>query len=180
MKPEEFVQWLNEEKNRIKSRLSGKLPYYVDIGEKYRDVVDSSFEFSLKIENDEKLPAAARKITNGAVAGYYEDPDNHCNNRIRVISSEEYPDLAQHQSEDNQPDKELEEKELASAVRRVISLLSPSHAAVLSLKELDGSSYKEIAECLGLSETQVRGRLYRAKREFKRLAIKGNLIEFLN
>lgn len=179
MDKEELLQFLDKEKSKIKFRLSRKLPYYEDIEEKLWDVVGSSFEFSFKIKNDEKLPVVVRRITNGVMAGYYEDPDNHRNNRIRVVSLEEFDDFAQHRLEDNQPDRKLERKELVSAVQRTISLLKPSHAAVLSLKELEGYSYKEIANCLGISVTQVRGRLYRARKEFKKLAIKGNLREFL-
>jgi len=59
--------------------------------------------------------------------------------------------------------KSLEAEEAKSAVYFALSEMPPEDRAILTLRELDGCSYAEIAHILGLAEGTVKSRLFRAR-----------------
>jgi RNA polymerase sigma-70 factor (ECF subfamily) len=69
------------------------------------------------------------------------------------------------------PEGELERRELYAALDRALAQLSHDHRQVLVLRELEGLSYGEIAQALGLEEGTVKSRLARA-----RLALRKSLL----
>lgn len=67
------------------------------------------------------------------------------------------------------PERELEKKEAAEALRRGLAALTPEYREILTLRELEGYSYQELSRKLGLEEGTVKSRLARARlalREF--------------
>ena len=52
-------------------------------------------------------------------------------------------------------------------VQEVLGALSPDHREVIALRELQGMSYKEMAEVLGVPSGTVESRLFRARQELK-------------
>jgi RNA polymerase sigma-70 factor, ECF subfamily len=54
-------------------------------------------------------------------------------------------------------------------VLEVLQTLTPEHKEVVVLRELDGMSYGEIAEVLGIPQGTVESRLFRARQELKEL-----------
>jgi RNA polymerase sigma-70 factor (ECF subfamily) len=52
-------------------------------------------------------------------------------------------------------------------VLEAIRSLTPQHREVLTLREIQGLSYEEIAAVLGVSQSTVESRLFRARREFR-------------
>lgn len=70
------------------------------------------------------------------------------------------------------PTRELEQKELRDALRRGIAALSPEHREILLLRELEGMSYTDIAQALGLEEGTVKSRLARARLSLREFLIK--------
>ena len=65
------------------------------------------------------------------------------------------------------PVDELERSELEAALHRAIAELPEERRIVVVLRDLEGLSYEEIAETLGLELGTVRSRLHRARMELK-------------
>ncbi len=65
----------------------------------------------------------------------------------------------------------------ALAYDDALRFLSPSDRAVYLLKEQVGLSYSEIANVCEMTEQSVRSRLYRARREIRRLLSDGRLYD---
>ena len=62
------------------------------------------------------------------------------------------------------PRQELEHRERNVRFERAIASLPPKHRAVLALREIQGLSYDEIAENLGIARGTVMSRLFHARR----------------
>ncbi len=65
------------------------------------------------------------------------------------------------------PESDLEREEFSEAVQDVLQRLGPKLRSVVVLRYLEGLSYMEIAEALGLSMGTVKSRLNRAHEELK-------------
>lgn len=79
---------------------------------------------------------------------------------------EEGPEPASRSAE---AEDRLEREALARAVRVAVGELDSGHRAVFVLREMDGLSYGEIAEELGISDGTVASRLHHARRTLKEL-----------
>lgn len=64
-----------------------------------------------------------------------------------------------------EPETELEKKELRENVRRALALLPADYRRILTLRELGGLSYEELAGELGLEPGTVKSRLSRARQK---------------
>ncbi len=67
------------------------------------------------------------------------------------------------------PARELERAELREAIRRAIDELPEDARRTLLLREVDGLSYAEIAESLGVPKGTVMSRLHHARRRLREL-----------
>jgi RNA polymerase sigma-70 factor (ECF subfamily) len=65
------------------------------------------------------------------------------------------------------PEESAQQKEQKEELEILINSLSKEHRAVLILKDIDGCSYEEIAECLGISLGTVKSRLFRARQKLR-------------
>lgn len=70
--------------------------------------------------------------------------------------------------DDDGPRSEAARRETRRIVRRAIASLPPRYREVLTLRELQGLSYAEIAQVLDLSIGTVESRLHRARARLKR------------
>lgn len=61
-----------------------------------------------------------------------------------------------------------EQAECQAAVKRALATLSEPYRAVVVLREIEGLSYEEIAEVLGIAEGTVKSRLRRGRETLKR------------
>jgi RNA polymerase sigma-70 factor (ECF subfamily) len=65
---------------------------------------------------------------------------------------------------ESDPRQDLESQERKVRFERAIASLPPKHRAVLALREVQGLSYDEIAENLGIARGTVMSRLFHARR----------------
>jgi len=65
------------------------------------------------------------------------------------------------------PVHSLEIKELFGEIDKAISSLNPEYRTVITLRDIEGLSYDEIAQVLGCPVGTVRSRLFRARTELK-------------
>ena len=61
------------------------------------------------------------------------------------------------------PFRNVRSRELGRKIFEAVDGLTPDHRAVILLREIDGLSYEEIAEILGISVGTVKSRIARAR-----------------
>ena len=67
------------------------------------------------------------------------------------------------------PAQALRDREIRERVGAAMARLSPTHRAVLTLREIDGLSYKEIADVMECSEGTVMSRLFHARKNMQEM-----------
>lgn len=83
--------------------------------------------------------------------------------------------------ETHSPEQLLDRSLTRDAVRRGLAALPPDHREILLLREIQGLSYEEIADVLGLEAGTVKSRIFRARRKLCSFLIKdGNIPEFVS
>lgn len=97
----------------------------------------------------------------------YRIVTNRCLNVLRsrrpLVPLDGTPELPapDHQTS---PERVTESRAATRALAEAMSLLSPQQRACWVLRELNGQTYEEIAELVGISPQAVRGRIFRARR----------------
>jgi RNA polymerase sigma factor (sigma-70 family) len=99
---------------------------------------------------------------------------NHCVDRLRSAPRRRQVRLAQDAVDasawaEAPGAAAIEAAELARAVRYALSLLSPEHREILTLKELEEMSYAEIARAMGIPGGTVASRLHHARAALRRI-----------
>jgi len=81
-----------------------------------------------------------------------------------VAHEEERPGAEELESD---PTEAIEQEEERRVVHQVLRMLPPDYRAVMVLRHFQQLAYEEIADVLGLSLSQVKTRLFRARKMFK-------------
>ena len=79
------------------------------------------------------------------------------------------PAAATRPKSEMEPAARLSDKELRARIDAAITKLSPEHRAVITLRELDGLEYQEIADMIGCSIGTVMSRLFYARKKLQSL-----------
>ena len=83
--------------------------------------------------------------------------------------------------ETQSPERLLDRRLTRDAVRRGLAALPPEHRQLLLLREIQGLSYDEIADALGIEAGTVKSRIFRARKKLCAFLIKdGNIPEFVS
>lgn len=107
------------------------------------------------------------RLTRNACTDHYRQNQK----RIRDHSLED-PDLAPLADQAPLPQEIVEQRERQQALMDAMEKLSEESRTVLLLREVEGFTYQEIAQNLGLSEGTVKSQLFRARR-----ALRNNLLQ---
>lgn len=78
------------------------------------------------------------------------------------------------------PEEALESKEQENAIQKALSALSSDHRSIIVLRDIEGFSYNEIAEVLGVSIGTVKSRIARARADLKRSLMRYLSVQRLN
>jgi RNA polymerase sigma-70 factor (ECF subfamily) len=70
------------------------------------------------------------------------------------------------------PHQALETKERDGAIQHALTKLSGDHRSIVILRDIEGFSYSEIAEILGISSGTVKSRLARARADMKKSLVR--------
>ena len=72
-------------------------------------------------------------------------------------------------SDSEAPESELLKSEAAAQIHRALQLLQPNHRAAVVLRDLEGLTYQEAAESLGISEGTAKSWVHRGRQRLKEL-----------
>jgi RNA polymerase sigma-70 factor (ECF subfamily) len=86
--------------------------------------------------------------------------------RLEGVSESSFSATVEH------PDEAYERGELNRQLNNALESLTEEHRAVISMRELDGLSYSEIAEAVGISKGTVMSRLHHARRKLQQYLLK--------
>jgi RNA polymerase sigma-70 factor (ECF subfamily) len=81
-------------------------------------------------------------------------------------SLDEGIDAADHSYNAN-PEEQTVQRDRVELVRRLISQLPEKQRSCMQLRDIEGKSYKEIAEVMGITEQQVKVNIFRARQTIK-------------
>jgi len=97
----------------------------------------------------------------------YRLATNRC---LKQLSRRPVPsvELTERPGSHGQPEAEYEARQRLEATAAAVARLSPERRVPLILREVEGLSYNEIAEVLGVSMTAVKSRINRARGEVAR------------
>lgn len=87
--------------------------------------------------------------------------------RLELMEDVQLPEMTEHDEHVVDPRALVEQSENARLVRRILSTLPPEYRAVIVLRHFQQLAYEEIGDILGLNLSQVKTRLFRARKMFK-------------
>jgi RNA polymerase sigma-70 factor (ECF subfamily) len=101
---------------------------------------------------------------------------NHCLNFLRKRKGKTFVDVSDPATETAQElhvpaeaDRQVRAADQREAIRTVLEQLSDTVRIPLVMRDLDGMSYEEIADALGIGLSAVKMRIKRGREEFRRL-----------
>ncbi|PYR84776.1 MAG: hypothetical protein DMG18_08520 [Acidobacteria bacterium] len=77
------------------------------------------------------------------------------------------------------PEEVLQAKERENAIQQALRRLSHEHRSIIVLRDIEGFSYTEIADVLGISMGTVKSRLARARADLKKSLMRYLSVRYL-
>ena len=108
-------------------------------------------------------------------AWLYQIATNHCRNRLKKLQKRGFftsrsiddPDQPIHLSNDDSPEKQIEQEDRSRIVRTAIAAMPEAEKEVLIMRDLQEMTYEEISEVLGVPLGTVKSKLNRARNALK-------------
>ena len=179
-----------DEKEIIEKVKKGETKYFAEIINKYKKVVfghaynflrnkeeaeDASQEIFVSIFNNLKKFRGDAKIS----TWIYRITVNTCKNRLKQLQrlrgrmteeiyepgAEEKPSLVDRikEKEEKEPDKSFASDEIKNTVYKRIDELTPEQRQVITMRDVDGLSYDDMARVLKISVSAVKSNLFRSR-----------------
>jgi len=101
-------------------------------------------------------------------------------NSVSLTNEDDEGNIIELDIKDNKagPVEAFEAKERGEVLKNCINELSDIHREMIVLRDIEGLSYKEIAEIIGIEEGTVKSRIVRARNNLKNLLLnKGNFFD---
>jgi RNA polymerase sigma-70 factor (ECF subfamily) len=183
-----------DEKEIIEKVKKGETKYFAEIINKYKKVVfghaynflrnkeeaeDASQEIFVSIFNNLKKFRGDAKIS----TWIYRITVNTCKNRLKQLQrlrgrmteeiyepgEEEKPSLVDRikEKEEKEPDKSFASDEIKNTVYKRIDELTPEQRQVITMRDVDGLSYDDMARVLKISVSAVKSKLFRARENLR-------------
>lgn len=118
-----------------------------------------------------KLWETRHKIRRETVKSYLYTIANHLTINQLKKQQTQFRFIARqdHQAQNNEsPEFAMETKELDAALQKALAQLPEKNRVVLLMHKMEGHSYKEIAERLGISQKAVEKRMHKAREQLKK------------
>lgn len=132
----------------------------------YDDASDVLQETFIKFYNSKKPERVMTNMTGYLIIIARNLCLSQCKDAYRVPDLEDYKDFFY--GETNYNDEKLYKK-MAPIIKDAVQQLSESYKEIFILREYDGLSYKEIAEVLGENIDNIKVRIYRAKKQLRKI-----------
>lgn len=87
--------------------------------------------------------------------------------QLKVTQNEELTEETQEKPDASSPYEDLVHEERIQLVHRLFNELPEKQRTIMQLRDIEGKSYKEIADILSLTEEQVKVNLFRARQRIK-------------
>ena len=92
------------------------------------------------------------------------DKTRHMGNHTLSLDLETEPTDQSHHSN---PEEQTMQRDRIRLVRRLIDQLPEKQRSCMQLRDIEGKSYKEIADIMGISEEQVKVNIFRARQTIR-------------
>jgi RNA polymerase sigma-70 factor (ECF subfamily) len=125
-----------------------------------------------EFETAETLPGWLRRVAVNAVIDHWRKQDAR---ERKLQALREHP-LARRTV---RPSSRMETREAFDAVELALEKLPPKLRSVIVLRSMEGLTYDELADVLGISTSAVRSRLFRARQELEEMLKRVNAADFL-
>ena len=152
------------------------------ISQNREDAFDISQEVFLKLwralpsyRGDASLKTWIAAITKNSAIDYVRARNQKSAASLTLDGDEKEADIID-QSISSNPQKSLEQKERAEAVRKAVKALDEPIRQTLILREFHNLSYAEIADILKISEGTVKSRISRGREQVKEFLKNGNFL----
>ncbi|MBE6992168.1 MAG: sigma-70 family RNA polymerase sigma factor [Ruminococcaceae bacterium] len=118
---------------------------------------------------DSKFSTWAYRLTTNVCIDFLRKEKK--NNNVSLFTEDDDGEESELEIADERysPQQKLEQDQLRQTVDRAMNSLDPQYRQILTLRELGGLSYDEIAQQLGLKEGTVKSRIARAREQMRKL-----------
>lgn len=156
--------------NQYKGRLAGNLFRLLKCEELTFEILQDLFlkiwDTRSQIDPEKPFKAYLFKIANNMVIDYYRQAARDKTMRDKMIQAS--TELYTHVEE------QLFRKENAELLHQAIDLMPPQRKKVFTLCKLEGKSYKEIEQILGINEKTINSHLFQANKFLKEYFLSGS------
>lgn len=156
-----FCEFMELYQNKVYSLALKMLKNPHDASDAAQEVFIKIYRFAGSFRGDSAVSTWVYSIASNTIYTMLKKRPFHA----RLVTETEDGIELEMQIEDTgvSPEQEYENQELKAALHKALDKLSDAHREILILREINGLSYEEIAQALGLSEGTVKSRLWRAR-----------------